>query len=114
MSKRQYNKGRWTKAKFEAFVRNGLRALSYKWPPRYEAKKAAQVKRGVYKCIGYKRKSHECTTRQIQLDHIKPVIEVSTGHTTWDKYVNRLFCEEKNFQVLCKPCHKRKTKDDRR
>jgi len=113
LSKRQYNGGQWTKARFESFIRNGLRTLSVKWPPRQAAKVAARVERGVYMCKGFNKRAHKVRARDIQLDHIVPVIEIGVGHTTWDKYINRLFCEEERFQVLCKECHKRKTKNER-
>ena len=111
---RKYNNGEWTKARFDAWIKNGLRRLSYRWPPRYQAKKTAQVKHGVYMCRGYGRRAHRVKAKEIQIDHIKPVIDPATGFTTWDKYINRLFCEVSNFQILCISCHKKKTKDERK
>ncbi len=114
MTKRKYNSGNWTKAKFEAWIKNGLRRLNYRWPPRYEAVKKARVDRGIYMCKGYKRRAHRIKTKEMQLDHIIPVIDPKTGHTSWDKYINRLFCESNNFQILCLSCHKKKTKEERK
>ncbi len=48
----------------------------------------------------------------VQVDHIKPIVGVN-GLTTWDKFIERLYCEAKNLQVLCKACHKIKTKKER-
>jgi len=55
----------------------------------------------------------EFSSRDIQVDHIKPVVDPKKGFQTWDIYIDRLFCEKKNFQCLCKICHKVKTKNER-
>ena len=55
----------------------------------------------------------EFTQKDVQVYHIKPVIDPKTGFTTWDKYIKRLFCDETNLQVLCITCHKIKTKEER-
>lgn len=114
MTKRTYNNGTWTKAKWTAWIKNILRRGSYRWPPRYEAIKAAKVERGVYMCRGYGRRAHRVRHKEIQIDHIVPVIDPATGHTTFDKYINRLFCEADNLQILCLSCHKAKTKNERK
>jgi len=40
------------------------------------------------------------------VDHIIPV---AANATTWDDYINNLFCDSDNLQVLCIGCHKKKT-----
>lgn len=94
------------------FIINGLRALSNKWRPKYEVKKAARVRRGVYLCAGYKRAPHEVRAKEIEVDHIDPVIDPDKGFTDWNDYIARLFVEEDKLQVLCKECHKKKTNDE--
>lgn len=44
----------------------------------------------------------------IQIDHIHPIVP-TTGWDSWDGYISRLFCEEEGLQILCKPCHKKKS-----
>jgi 5-methylcytosine-specific restriction endonuclease McrA len=44
----------------------------------------------------------------VQVDHIQPVVGPE-GFTTWDAYIDQLFCDESNLQVLCLDCHKSKT-----
>lgn len=44
----------------------------------------------------------------VQVDHIEEV--VLDKFTTWDEFIERLFCNSDNLQVLCIPCHKKKTK----
>ena len=45
---------------------------------------------------------------ELQVDHIQPVVGPE-GFTTWDAYIDQLFCDESNLQVLCLDCHKSKT-----
>jgi 5-methylcytosine-specific restriction endonuclease McrA len=49
----------------------------------------------------------------VQVDHINPVVDPKTGFTTWDNFIERMFCEMKNLQVMCKPCHKIKTDQEK-
>lgn len=83
-----------------------LRRLSYQWPPRQQAIRNARIDRGVYVCNTCR---GEFGPKEIQLDHILPVVDEETGFVNWDTYIERLFCEETGFQVLCKTCHEAKT-----
>lgn len=93
--------------KLQAFIIATLRKASYRHKPRQEALKKARVSRGNYKCNLCGRK--DCGRKEINLDHIQPVIPL-TGFTTFDDFIARLFCEEDGYQVLCLSCHKLKTK----
>jgi ribosomal protein L44E len=59
-----------------------------------------------YKCAACK-KHH--VAKDVQVDHIHPVVDPTTGFVSWDVYIDRLFCESYNLQVLCSTCHKKKT-----
>lgn len=48
----------------------------------------------------------------IEVDHITPVVGAE-GFTTWDSYIERMFCDKEGFQVLCKPCHQIKTQQEK-
>lgn len=50
----------------------------------------------------------------VQVDHKDPLIPIDSSleQMTWDEVVNRLWCEEKNLKIMCKPCHKSKTKEE--
>lgn len=76
------------------------------WPPRKDAISAARLERGIYKCASCEGRFGP---KEIQLDHIIPVVDEETGFIDWNTYIDRLFCEEAGFQVLCKPCHEAKT-----
>lgn len=109
--------GKWTEAKFKSFVRGNLRSASRKWAPIYEVMKEAWISRGVYECAECK--EHVPPTifcddkrrrvKNIFVDHIKPIVDPATGFTTWDDYIEGLFCEKDNLQLLCKTCHDEKT-----
>ena len=88
------------------WLTNKLRRLSYQWPPRKEAIKRARLERGIYKCAICEGKFGP---KEIQLDHKIPVVDEEVGFVDWNTYIERLFCDVDNFQVLCKPCHETKT-----
>jgi len=47
------------------------------------------------------------------VDHINPVVDPAVGFVDWNTYINRMFLEEKGYQVLCHACHGIKTRDER-
>jgi len=49
----------------------------------------------------------------VQVDHIKPVVDPKKGFVSWDDFINRIFCEIENLQVLCKADHKIKTDQEK-
>lgn len=110
--------GEWTEARFTSFIKSQLRNASRKWKPNNEALKRARIQRGIYLCNGC---NQEITTsikidgkkhKNVLVDHINPVIDPKKGFTTWDDFINRLFCEIDDLQVLCKDCHDKKTKEE--
>lgn len=116
----QRNGGKWTEARYRSFITSTLRAGSRKWPPKYETLNAAKTEKKTnektgrlaqhYKCAGC---NSEFTQKDVQVDHIKPVIDPKKGFISWDMYIERMFCEGKNLQVLCKDCHLVKTKKEK-
>jgi len=68
-------------------------------------------KRGGAMCICAKCKE-SFTMRDVQVDHIDPVVPVGRELQSWDEYICRLFCGVDNLQVLCKPCHKEKSNNE--
>lgn len=83
-----------------------LRQLSMYAPAITEAKRKARIDRGVYTCAFCQK---DTWTKEIAVDHIKPIVPV-TGWDSWDGYISRLFCDAKDLQVLCRPCHLNKSK----
>ena len=64
------------------------------------------MSRGLYKC---EECGHEGKVKEFNVDHIVPVMECPD----WNQIVLR-FWDEDNLQLLCRACHKVKTKDDRK
>lgn len=93
------NRNSWVKAK--------LRNASIQWPAKTEAKRLARVSRGIYKCAMCQEARFR--EKEIQLDHIKPVVGIKEGFTTWDQYIERLLPDVQGYQVLCLSCHSIKT-----
>lgn len=92
--------------KKKQFVINNLRRASYRWPPRWAAEKKSKVGRNQYLCV-------MCNgifgKKDTSLDHKIPVVDPDKGFEGFDVFIDRLFCEEDNWQRLCNPCHDLKT-----
>jgi len=121
MSNRDYNGGEWTEARFRAFIISALRAYMKRFPPKWKALKAASIGRVINKRSGRLAEHYKCAScednfvaRDVQVDHIEPVVSPQEGFQDWWTYMNRLYCEAENLQVLCKPCHKQKTAEERK
>ncbi len=95
------------KQNLATFVKGLLRRGSFHWKARTEAMVAARVERGKYLCASC---GDLFGPKEVDLDHNEPVIDPKTGFTTWDSYIERLFCPAEGFSVLCKACHEAKTK----
>lgn len=116
-----WNNGKWTEGRFHSFVTSTLRSGSRRWPPKYETLNEAKTEKKknpssgriaqFYRCNACK---EEYVAKDVQVDHKKPVVDPERGHTTWDDYIERLFCEKKNLQVLCKGCHQVKTAKEKK
>lgn len=97
--------------KLKSFVIATLRKASYRHPGRSAALKKAHVGRNQYICAHCgPDKIH--TRNDIKLDHIIPVVSVTEGFTTFDDFIERLFCDESGYQVLCTEHHDIKTKQE--
>jgi 5-methylcytosine-specific restriction endonuclease McrA len=53
---------------------------------------------------------------QMQVDHIDPIIplDLTLEDMSWDTVIDRTWCAQTNLQPLCIPCHKEKTKQERK
>jgi hypothetical protein len=93
-----------------AAIRSALRRLwLFSWQRR-EAIKRSRLSHGLYLCGACGR-----AAKKISVDHIDRV-----GHTpgarnahsaSWDDLIKRMFCDANGLQILCKPCHDKKTKE---
>lgn len=55
----------------------------------------------------------EFTNKDVEVDHISPVVDPSVGFIDWNTFISRLFSGKENYQVLCKSCHKDKSNKER-
>ena len=114
------NGGEWTDSRFRSFVTSALRAASRRWPPKFKALKEAFVGRKINKKTGKLAMHYKCAkckkhfvAADVQVDHVLPVVDPKVGFVGWDSFIDRIFCEIENLQVLCKPCHKVKTEEEK-
>ena len=110
----------WTEGRIRAFITSTLRAGSRRWPPKFTVLNNAKTEKKVNEKTGRIAQHYRCnkckqefTSKDVEVDHIKPVIDPKKGFQSWDVYIQRLFCEEKNLQVLCKTCHKEKSNKEK-
>jgi len=113
------NDGEWTEGRYRSFITSTLRGGMRRWPPKWKALKEAEVGRKTNKKTGKLAMHYKCascgeefTSKDVEVDHKEPVVEL-TGFVSWDVYIDRLFCEKSNLQILCKSCHKVKTKEEK-
>ncbi len=105
-----------TEAAFWGMIRSVLRQKSRFWAPIRVCKLGARrTCRGgggrqqwEYQCNHCHRWHPE---KNIQVDHIRPAGTLRCAHDL-PGFVERLFCEADNLQVLCTHCHKLKTQND--
>lgn len=110
----------WTPARHKAFIVSVLRNGTRKYPPKFRTLDKAKTEKKINKATNRLAQHYKCarckeefSSSNIEVDHIIPVVDPAKGFTTWDEYIARLYCEEDNLQVLCKPCHKEKTKEEK-
>ena len=51
-------------------------------------------------------------TKEVEVDHIVPAGSLK-DYSDLAGFCERLFCEADNLRVLCKPCHKKRTDEER-
>lgn len=84
-------------------IRRAIRQV-WSWShPRKLCIKRATGKDGFPRCEGCKKK-----VPKVYPDHIAPVGDVDEG------FIARLFCASTKLQALCKKCHDRKTREERK
>jgi 5-methylcytosine-specific restriction endonuclease McrA len=109
------NSNTWTEAKFNGFIKSLLRKGTMRWGPINVVKKSAWVERGKYLCAGCDQVVPLTLngSKNVFVDHVKPVVDPAVGFKDWDTYISRMFCEQENLQVLCKACHDVKSSEER-
>ena len=121
VKRQSYNGGQWTPARFNGFVTSTLRAGARRWQPKYSTLNAAKTEKKINVKTGRLAQHFRCsccgeefTAKDVEVDHRKPVVDPKVGFQSWDVFVDRLFCEADNLQVLCKPCHLIKSNQEKK
>jgi 5-methylcytosine-specific restriction endonuclease McrA len=106
----------WTTSKFWSFVRAGLRAKFTRWPPKYEC--LDEAKRPYVGESKRQKWEYQCACceewfpqKSVEVDHIIPCGSLK-DYQDLPGFVQRLFVSKEDMQVVCKPCHRGKTKKD--
>jgi len=106
-----------TESAFWSFIRSALRQKSRWWKPISECKmKARRVYKGPLKRQKFEYQCKQCSNwfpdKKINVDHIVPAGTLRSANDL-PGFVERLFCEVNNLQVLCQSCHDIKTKEEK-
>lgn len=106
-----------TEAMFWTMIRSALRNKSRWWAPIKQLKLASRRPYfGPNKRQKFEYQCNQCKgwymEKQINVDHIIPVGTLTCANDL-PGFVERLFCEKDNLQVLCSKCHDKKTKSDK-
>lgn len=108
--------GSMSEAAFWSFIRSALRQKSRWWKPISVCKlNARRDYKGPSKRQKYEYQCKKCkvwtTEKNINVDHIHPVGTLKCADDL-PFFVENLFCETNNLQVLCSDCHNAKTKKE--
>jgi 5-methylcytosine-specific restriction endonuclease McrA len=93
----------------ETFIKGCLRRGSLMYRPISECRRLARRAPNQYECSLCK---GLFTSKEIDVDHLRPVIDIMTGFVDWNTYIDRLFCDIEDLACLCKTCHKSKTESE--
>jgi 5-methylcytosine-specific restriction endonuclease McrA len=115
---RTRNAGTMTESAFWSMIRAALRQKSRWWKPILQCKMAS---RRAYKGPNKRQKfEYQCAVcekwfqeKKINVDHIIPAGSLNCA-ADLPGFVERLFCEMDNLQVLCESCHNKKTANEKK
>jgi 5-methylcytosine-specific restriction endonuclease McrA len=114
---RTRNAGTMTESAFWSFIRSALRQKSRWWKPITQCKLSSRRPyKGPLKRQKFEYQCNKCKKwfpeKKINVDHIHPAGSLNCS-ADLPGFVERLFCEVNNLQVLCTHCHDIKTKNER-
>lgn len=111
------NAGTMTESAFWSFIRSALRQKSRWWKPITQCKmKSRRTYKGPNKRQKFEYQCNVCKgwfpDKKINVDHVIPAGTLRCANDL-PGFVERLFCEIDNLQVLCSNCHDVKTKNEK-
>jgi hypothetical protein len=99
----------WTEGRIRSFITSTLRAGSRRWPPKYTTLNNAKTEKKTnektgrlaqhYKCNGCKK---EFTSKDVEVDHIKPVIDPKKGFIPGTNILNGYFVMKVIYRCYAK------------
>jgi len=111
----------WTEGRVKSFITSVIRGGFRKWPSKYDALAAAKVGKMVNKATGRVAEHYKCAAclslfpaKEVQVDHLDAVVCPEQGFVDWDTYIKRMYVAADGLQVLCKPCHLKKSNEERK
>lgn len=112
------NAGTMTESAFWSFIRSALRQKSRWWKPITQCKlQAKRPYKGPNKRQKFEYQCAQClkwhADKHINVDHIIPAGSLNCANDL-PGFVERLFCEADNLQVLCETCHNVKTQKEKK
>ena len=107
------NAGTMTESAFWSMIRSALRQKSRWWKPVSECKNLARrAYKGANKRQKWEYQCNKCKgwfkSDEVNVDHIEPAGSLNCANDL-PAFVESLFCEQDNLQVLCTVCHNEKT-----
>lgn len=116
-AKKTRNAGTMTESAFWSFIRSALRQKSRWWKPITQCKaKARRPYKGPNRRQKFEYLCNKCKKwfpeKKINIDHIIPAGTLKCS-ADLPGFVERLFCENNNLQVLCETCHDIKTQKEK-
>jgi len=110
---RDRNAGTMTNAMFWSFIRSALRQKSRWWKPITQCRMASRrAYKGTNKRQKFEYQCNQCKSwfpdKEVAIDHKIPAGSLNSGDDL-KGFVDRLFCEQIDLQVLCSGCHDVKT-----
>ena len=114
---RERNAGTMTNAMFWSFIRSALRNKSRWWKPITQCRMSSRrAYKGTNKRQKFEYQCNQCKSwfpdKKINVDHIIPAGTLTCANDL-PGFVERLFCEVDNLQVLCEGCHNVKTQSEK-
>jgi 5-methylcytosine-specific restriction endonuclease McrA len=107
----------WSDGRLKSFITSGIRSMFRRWPNKFMVLNEAKRGKHLNERTGRIAEHYICAmcnslspAKEVQVDHINPVVDPEIGFVDWNTFIDRLLCPKENLQVLCLACHLVKTR----
>lgn len=104
-----------TESAFRTKLQSVLRNIRWWKPPLQALKLAERKSKSDNKRLKYEYQCNHCkewfSRKEVAIDHVISVVG-EDGFQDWNTYIERLFTEVDNYQVLCTECHHIKSQSE--